>query len=99
MSGLDTGFQEYIVYFLIWGAVSHGVGQAGLELCIFLSELLGCWGHIHSWPVFCSHCLGMQFSYYRFTGLKMHSVVFVFLHIYTLTGGDSHCSVNLTERT
>lgn len=86
MSGLDTGFQ------------SHSVGQAGLELSIFLPQLLGVGGHIHSSPVFCSHCLGTQFSY-RFTGLKMHSVVFVFLHIYTLTGGDNHCSVNLTERT
>lgn len=69
MSGLDTGFQEYSIYFLIWGAVSHGVGQAGLELCIFLSQLLGCWGHIHSWPVFCSLCLGthtVQLQIHRF---------------------------------
>lgn len=44
MSGLDTGFQEYRVHSFIWGAVSHSVGQAGLELSIFLPQLLECWG-------------------------------------------------------
>lgn len=79
----------------IWGAVSHCVGQAGLRLSIFLSQLLGCWGHIHTWPVFCSHCLCIHFGH-RSTRWKVHPSVF--LHLYSFSVGDSHWSASLTER-